>query len=51
MPKKLEYKDVIKIFKERGLYLLDNKYVNAKTKMKCKDSNNYFYEISVLENI
>ena len=47
MPKKLEYEDVVKIFKEKGLYLLDEKYINSKTKMKCKDSNNYFYEISV----
>lgn len=45
MPKKLEYEDVVRIFKEKGLCLLDNKYVNSKTKMKCKNNNINFIEM------
>lgn len=50
MPKKLTLEEVKEIAKNRGLELLDNIYINTKTKMTFKDNNGYLYYLS-LDNI
>lgn len=44
---KYSFNEVKNIVKNKGLYLLENKYVNSKTKMLCKDSEGYYGYITL----
>ena len=37
---------VYKSFLDRGLKLIDKKYINSNTKMKCVDENGYLFSVS-----
>src|SRR5574344_2240438 len=45
MLKKLSYDEVYNRFKEKGLLLIDKKYISSSTKMNCMDSYGYKYKI------
>lgn len=47
MPSKLTIEKVKEIAKDRELELLDNIYINTKTKMTFKDNNGYLYYLSL----
>lgn len=47
MPNKLTIEEVKEISRNRGLKLLDNIYINTKTKMTFQDINGYLYYLSL----